>query len=125
MSETEREELDQAARWVPVDACTLPTAERPLRVAEFDALFRAALLGQQRLEPGWLRLLLTPTERVEATVRELIGRESTCCSFFDFQIVAMEGELGVDVRVPEARVDVLDGIARQAETARGQTGSRS
>ncbi|WP_245718914.1 hypothetical protein [Micromonospora rhizosphaerae] len=36
--------------WVP-EACTLPTAERPLRVAEFDELFATALRGQTRLSP--------------------------------------------------------------------------
>jgi len=29
--------------WVAVDACTLPTEEQPLRVAEFDALLAGAL----------------------------------------------------------------------------------
>jgi hypothetical protein len=30
-------------------ACTLPTAARPLRLAEFDALFATALRRQERL----------------------------------------------------------------------------
>ncbi|MEV4838269.1 hypothetical protein AB0K05_27425 [Nonomuraea sp. NPDC049486] len=37
--------LDQA--WVP-SACTLPTAEQPLRVAEFDALFADAVRAVAR-----------------------------------------------------------------------------
>ncbi|GAB7191026.1 hypothetical protein NUM3379_17330 [Kineococcus sp. NUM-3379] len=32
-------------------ACTLPTAEQPLRVAEFDKLFRQAAGDVQRPEP--------------------------------------------------------------------------
>ncbi|WP_433352534.1 hypothetical protein ACQP25_05150 [Microtetraspora malaysiensis] len=34
--------------WTPAE-CTLPTEERPLRVAEFDELFASALYG---LEPA-------------------------------------------------------------------------
>ena len=30
---------------ITTDACTLPTAERPMRVAEFDALFAEAVVG--------------------------------------------------------------------------------
>lgn len=103
--------------WVPTDACTLPTAEQPLRVAEFDALFAAALRRLERREPGWLRLVLAPDPHVEASARELIARESSCCSFFDFELTAVHGGLLLDVRVPDTRVEVLDGIARQAQAA--------
>ncbi|MEH0929757.1 hypothetical protein [Micromonospora sp. CPCC 205558] len=36
--------------WVP-DAGTLPSVQRPLRLAEFDDLFTTALREQQRLSP--------------------------------------------------------------------------
>ncbi|WP_308284393.1 thioredoxin family protein [Pseudonocardia oceani] len=106
--------------WVPADACTLPTAEQPLRVAEFHTLFATALRRLERREPG-LRLVLAGDPSVEASARELIARESMCCSFFDFQLTPAGGELQLDVRVPDARVDVLDGITSQAHAA----GSRS
>jgi thioredoxin len=109
--------------WVPVDACTLPTAQQPLRVAEFDTLFATALRGIERREPGWLRLHLDRTTEVESSTRELAARESSCCSFFDFQVTATDGGLTLDVRVPEARIEVLDGLARQAEAARLGTGT--
>src|SRR5947209_12417027 len=38
--------------WVPVGACTLPTRKQPLRVAEFDALFAAALRSVERPAGG-------------------------------------------------------------------------
>ena len=41
------------------DACTLPSVEQPLRVAEFDAMFAAHLAGVDRLGPTKVRLLLT------------------------------------------------------------------
>ncbi len=109
--------------WVQIDACTLPTAEQPLRVAEFDALFAGALRKLELREPGWLRLVLAPgagvqAADVEASTRELIARESVCCSFFDFHLTpTIDGELVLDVRVPDTRVEVLDGIIRQAQAA--------
>jgi thioredoxin len=110
--------------WAPVDACTLPTAEQPLREAEFDALFATALRGVQRPAPTWLRLNLDAGARVEATTRELTARESSCCSFFDFQLTPTEGGLVLDVRVPQARIEVLDGLARRAEAGRvGESGA--
>jgi hypothetical protein len=106
--------------WVPVDACTLPTAEQPFRLAEFGAVFASALRRIERREPHWLRLHLAADQQVEASVRELIARESACCSFFDFRLTRADGEQRLDVRVPAARIDVLDGIVRQAQAAKGQ-----
>jgi hypothetical protein len=100
-------------RWVPVDACTLPTAEQPLRLDEFDALFTGSLRGVDRREPGRLRLHLAGTDEVEAQARDLVARESACCSFFTFD-VRRGDEVIVDVRVPGSRAEVLDGLARQA-----------
>ncbi|WP_219418829.1 hypothetical protein [Pseudonocardia nigra] len=115
--------VGDAQAWVPMDACTLPTAERPLRVAEFDALFADALLGHDRPAPGLLRLRLDPGPRTEATVRELTARESACCAFFDFQLTRNGGVLVLDVRVPDARAEVLDGIVRRAAAVRAGTAS--
>jgi hypothetical protein len=110
--------------WAPVDACTLPTADQPLREAEFDTLFAMALRGVQRPAPTWLRLDLDAGAEVEATTRDLTARESSCCLFFDFQLTPAVDRLVLDVRVPEARVDVLDGLARRAEAARaGESGA--
>ncbi len=100
---------DQA--WVPA-ACTLPTVERPLRRAEFDDLFATALREQQRLSPTVLRWRLDPA--AEATARALAVRESACCSFFSFLIVADDGSLHVDVEVPAAHVAVLDALGDRA-----------
>lgn len=111
-------------QWAPGDACTLPTAQQPLREAEFAALFATALRGVDRPSPTWLRLELDPCDEMETTTRDLIAREAACCSFFDFRLTAAGGGLTLDVRVPDGQVDVLDGLTRQAGTARGaaQTG---
>jgi hypothetical protein len=96
-------------------ACTLPTAEQPLRVAEFDQLFLAALRTVQRRSATRLRLVLD--RRAEATTRALIERESECCSFFAFALARAGDELVLDVRVPSSYSAVLDALAdRAAET---------
>jgi hypothetical protein len=102
--------------WAPVDSCTLPTEERPLREAEFGALFATALSRVERPAPQHLRL----TFDGNASIEDLVARESSCCSFFDFEITATADGSVLDVRVPVARVAVLDGLARQAEGARAQ-----
>ncbi|GAA0452595.1 hypothetical protein Aca07nite_67410 [Actinoplanes capillaceus] len=97
--------------WVP-EACTLPTVERPLRLAEFDQLFATALRRQQRLSPTKLRWNLDPV--CEVTVRDLTVRESTCCSFFTFVFEPSDTALHLDVEVPHAHVEVLDALQRRA-----------
>ena len=97
--------------WVP-EACTLPTVERPLRLAEFDDLFATALRGQQRLSPTALRWRLDPA--AEATARDLTGRESSCCSFFSFTVARDGDAVRLDVEVPGAHVEVLDALAGRA-----------
>ena len=90
----------------------LATAERPLRLAEFDDLFTSALRGQQRLSPTTLRWRLVPS--AEAAVRDLIARETACCSFFTFTVSPGGEVVGVDVEVPAAHVEVLDALAMRA-----------
>lgn len=94
------------------DACTLPTADRPLRLAEFDDLFATALHAQRRLSATALSWELDPA--AEATARELAGRESRCCSFFTFTFHPGPARLRLDVEVPPARAGVLDALAERA-----------
>lgn len=94
--------------WVP-DACTLPTVDQPLRVAEFDAVFGAALRSAERQAPTKLRLVLDPA--AEAQLRELTARESRCCSFFTFTYGTDAAGLVLDVEVPPAQIAVLDALA--------------
>ncbi|OKI46424.1 hypothetical protein A6A27_37100 [Micromonospora sp. CB01531] len=100
--------------WVP-DACSLPTAERPLRLAEFDQFFRDAVRGADRLSTQHLRLQLDGADQVEQTARDLTARESSCCSFFTFDIARPDSNsLTLDVRVPAEHVGVLDALAQRA-----------
>jgi hypothetical protein len=95
--------------WVP-GACTLPSRERPLRVAEFDALFAMALRSWERPGAGLLRLFLKAG--CEGELRDLTARETACCSFFTFDIRrAAKGLLTLDISVPAAREPVLDALS--------------
>jgi len=98
-------------------ACTLPTARQPLRIAEFNELFATALRGLHRLEPTRLRLTLDPSAEIEAAARELTARESQCCSFFSFEFNRVFDGLDLDVTVPVAYVAVLDGLVAHTNVA--------
>lgn len=100
--------------WVPA-ACTLPTAQRPLRLAEFDALFATAARDVERTDATRVRVTLAGPAGLEATVRDLAERESQCCSFFTFGVTAdRSGRVVLDIAVPTAHVAVLDALAARA-----------
>jgi len=100
------------------DACTLPTAERPLRLAEFDALFASAVRQVDTVGPTHARLRLSGPAGLAAKVRDLTARETGCCSFFTFTTTEQptsDGEAVVlDIEVPAAHADVLASLTRRA-----------
>ena len=103
--------------WVP-ESCTLPTVEQPLRVAEFDALFALAVEPVERVSPTRLRIRLPVGEEVGSATRDLVARESGCCSFFSFDVQFLSTGTELQVGVPESQVAVLDAIEQRAEAAR-------
>jgi hypothetical protein len=96
------------------ESCTLPQADRPLRLAEFNDLFADALRAVQRLSPTSARLTLTGSTLIEARTRDLTARESQCCSFFDFRIARDDTSVILDIGVPAAHIAVLDGLIARA-----------
>jgi hypothetical protein len=99
--------------WVP-EACTLPTAERLPRRAEFDDLFASAT-DVERRGPRWLRITLAGDQDLAQRVRDLAARESACCAFFTFTVTPEPPERVVfDIEVPAGQVDVLDALAARA-----------
>ena len=99
--------------WTP-DACTLPTAERPLRRAEFDDLFTATV-DVQRPTARHLRLTVTGEGNLTERVRDLAARETDCCTFFTFTVTPQPPHRVIlDIEVPPAHVDVLDALAARA-----------
>lgn len=93
--------------WAP-EACTLPTVERPLRVAEFDELFRTSARGIQRLSTTHGRVIFDPA--AEERARDLAARESACCSFFGFAFTESPKGLVLDITVPGNQADVLGAL---------------
>ena len=102
---------DTIIDWVP-DACTLPTVEQPLRVAEFDRLFADHLHSVARPAPTTLDLELNAEAR--AVTEELAAKETACCSFFDFSLTEpADGVFHLRVSVPPAHVAVLDALSER------------
>lgn len=98
--------------WAPA-ACTLPTAQRPLRRAEFDELFAHGVA--ERLHPRQLRVTLAGGPDLAATVRDLAARETECCSFFTFDVnVVPPGQVRLDIEVPAGQIAVLDALEARA-----------
>ena len=105
------------------DACTLPTADRPFRLAEFADVFAHATGTAERLARTRLRLVLEPSPRVAARVAELGTAETGCCSFFTFTLRIASGSLTLDVTVPDAYASALDAIAATATSTASATAS--
>jgi hypothetical protein len=95
--------------WIPT-ACTLPTAEQPLRVAEFDVLFATAVRPAERT--GTTTLLVHLPADAVSTIHDLVARETACCSFFSFDVRASDAGTDVLVQVPEEHAPVLDALVR-------------
>ena len=95
------------------DACTLPTVERPLRLAEFDALFTEAVRSVQS-DGGRVSMRLTGDNELQGRVRDLAERESACCSFFTFVVDGTESDLTLEITVPPERQDILTALADRA-----------
>jgi hypothetical protein len=96
-------------------ACTLPTAEQPLRLAEFDALFTDHTLGVRRDTSTRLVLTLSGEPHVAAAAAGLAAREAGCCSFFTFNLRITDGSVTLLVDADEAHAEVVAALADRAE----------
>jgi hypothetical protein len=104
--------------WAASDACTLPTAQRPMRVAEFDALFAEHVVAVERDAATKVTMVVQGGRDLEARVRDLAARETGCCSFFTFTVSAWQEAtqaMRVEIQVPPARADILAALAARAE----------
>ncbi len=96
------------------DFCTLPTVERPMRLAEFDVLFASSARQVTRADAR-VRIHLVGSPGLSDRVRDLTDRETACCSFFTFLIEGGDTDLTLTVSVPPPRRDVLTALADRAE----------
>ena len=93
-----------------VDACTLPTVEQPLRIAEWHEFIATAVIEVGRSAAVQAILQLRPDPAVAARAGDLAVRETQCCSFFTFGLIASGGGLELTVTVPPAQAAVLDAL---------------
>jgi hypothetical protein len=104
------------------DVCTLPVADQPLRLAEFQALWKAAVRPAERLAPLHLRVTVPGGEDVAAAVRDLAERETRCCSFFTFSVSTPQpGAVVLDIEVLADHREVLDSLEAHASAARSRS----
>ncbi|WP_345802220.1 hypothetical protein AAIB33_03755 [Microbacterium sp. AZCO] len=97
-------------------ACTLPTADRPLRVRAFAALFATSVRQVDRTSPTSATVTLPGA--LLNTARDLAARETACCSFFDFEVEPANDHARMTIRVPEQYADVLTALTSLAGSAR-------
>jgi hypothetical protein len=93
--------------------------EQPLRLAEFDVFFRAAV--RRSIRTSATRVDLVIVGEFEATARDLAERESSCCSFFRFEFGSAADGLVMSIGVPKDHVDVLDALQARINTVLGVT----
>lgn len=99
-------------------SCTLPTADRPLRLAEFEALFATAVDRVDR-QGHIVRMHLSGSDGVVEKVRHLAEREMSCCPFFAFTIAGTDQDLTVEISVPPAHQEVLDDLVQRLRESSG------
>jgi len=99
-----------------VDACTLPNAAQPLRSAEWEDLLATAVTGADRTAAQQATFRLRPDADVAARAADLSVRETQCCSFFTFGLIASGGGLELTVTVPPEQTAVLDALLDRVPT---------
>ena len=90
-------------------------------MAEFDALFAHCVTRAVYVSETHARLELARVDAASLAgwARDLTARESSCCSFFTFDVQTSGAAMVViDVRVPPASADVLAALVRRAEATR-------
>lgn len=107
--------------WAPA-ACTLPTAEQPLRRAEFDDLFAEDVLSVNQPSPLEVRFELRADAEVAARAASLAARETGCCSFFAFALTITDCTVSMTVSTEPAHGTVLAALGARAQA---KVGSRS
>ena len=96
-------------------ACTLPTLERPLRLAEFDELFTLARAVAYDGQSVRIHLSGPPTLRDQ--VVDLTDRETECCSFFRFTVDGTGSEVDLVITTPDEHQPIVAAIAARAALA--------
>ncbi|HEY7226031.1 MAG TPA: hypothetical protein VH561_20835 [Micromonosporaceae bacterium] len=92
-------EIPPADTPVVCDLSTAPDTAQE-RLAEYQQLFRRALVGRERHAVG-IRFRFRAQEGIEAWVRDLAQREHACCAFMAFDVATVGDEVHMDVAVSD------------------------
>jgi hypothetical protein len=103
-------------------ACTLQPGDYRERVAWIAELARDGLLGMSRDD---LRLELRYARRVADRVREMVGKEQSCCAFLDFELSESNDGVRLTITAPERARAVADALFEQFVAAAVPTTSKS
>lgn len=114
------DDLSLDDRWAPA-TCTLPTAEQPLRRAEFDDLFAQDVLSVNRVSPTQVRLELRSDAAVAARAAGLAVKEAGCCSFFTFDLTITDGTVLLTVSTGQDHGAVLAALGARAQARVGSS----
>jgi hypothetical protein len=99
--------------WCAPDACSLPIADQPGRVAEWDTLFATAVRRVETV-PGGVRFELDRSRAKVAAVADLADRESQCCAFFSFGVTIARDAVALTVDADPEHVDVVEALTARA-----------
>ena len=80
-------------------SCTLPSVERPLRIAEFEHLLSKAT-ATAAVDATTATFSFAPEALTAAAAAELASREVECCSFFSFRLDIGAERLELTVQAP-------------------------
>jgi hypothetical protein len=107
--------------WCAPEACSLPLADQPARMAEWDTLFIEAV---REVSPtgGGVRFVVDRGVAIPAAVADLADRESQCCSFLEFTLVVGDGTLSLGVTSDAGHAEVVDALGERAMQLLGSTG---
>lgn len=109
--------------WCAPEACSLPLADQPARVAEWDDLLSGSVRAMTEV-PGGLRLELDRTPSVCVQLTDLAERESRCCSFLTFTITVSSDALRLDVTAESGYEKVAAAMARRIDALRADVDAR-
>jgi hypothetical protein len=91
-------------------ACTLQPGDYRDRLASIAELARDGLLNVSRDD---LHLELNYAPHVVDRVREMVGKEQSCCAFLDFELAETDAGVRLSITAPERARDVADALFEQ------------
>jgi hypothetical protein len=98
---------------VPI-ACTLSVDDAATRLDEWRAMLTRVVASVERVAPTELELRLQTAPGDLDRLVDLVQREATCCTFFEFALHVAADAVTLRVTVPADAAPVLDGFAALA-----------